>query len=181
MAFDFSGVIKLTANHEILPFSCSDDEGAIDLNDFLLNDAKLHFTELLSVTYLFEKNNSTAAYFSLLNDKISIEDVDSKSQWKKNFQKGLHQRKKFKSYPAIKIGRLAVNINFQGQGIGNTLLDAIKGWLISDISSGCMYITVDAYKDSLKFYEKNNFRYLSSKDETDDTRLMYYDLSLLLP
>jgi hypothetical protein len=42
-----------------------------------------------------------------------------------------------------------------------------------------MYLTVDAYKESLGFYEKNQFQYLSSKDTDGHTRLMYYDLTQL--
>lgn len=167
-------IIKLTEGHDILPFDCGNN----DLNDFLYNDAKLHYSNLLSVTYLIEKNGITAAFFSLLNDKISIQDLDSKSQWKKNFLKGLHQRKKFKSYPAVKIGRLGVHSQMKGTGLGR---DFIKEWFLTDSRTGCMYITVDAYKESLGFYEKNKFEYLSQNDITGHTRSMYYDLTHLLP
>ena len=38
---------------------------------------------------------------------------------------------------------------------------------------------VDAYRSALPFYEKNHFRYLTTKDEDDDTRIMYFDLKLV--
>lgn len=181
MALEVNEFIKLTEDYSILSFSCGDDIWDKDLDDFLHNDAKPHYRELMSVTYVLEDNGCTAAFFSLLNDKVSIEDVDSKSQWKKYFQSGLDIRKKFKSYPAIKIGRLAVNKDLQGKGLGQTLLDYVKGKYVDDIHSGCMYITVDAYKKSVPFYTKNGFRPLSERDINEDTRLMYYDLSILLP
>ena len=41
------------------------------------------------------------------------------------------------------------------------------------------FITVDAYRTSLDFYEKNSFRYLTTKDIDDDTRAMYFDLKAI--
>lgn len=37
-----------------------------------------------------------------------------------------------------------------------------------------------SYGASLSFYEKNGFRYLTTKDKDSDTRLMYFDLMTLL-
>ena len=81
--------------------------------------------------------------------------------------------------PAIKIGRLAVNNGFQDQKIGNFIIDYLKGWFIDNNKTGCKFITVDAYRKSLGFYEKCGFVYLTSKDKNSDTRLMYFDLGLL--
>jgi hypothetical protein len=48
--------------------------------------------------------------------------------------------------------------------------------MMSSRDFGCRFITVDAYRDAFGFYLKNGFEFLSSEDETDNTRLMYYDL-----
>jgi hypothetical protein len=45
--------------------------------------------------------------------------------------------------------------------------------------AACRFITVDAYRSALPFYEKNSFRYLTSKDAEDDTRAMYFDLKAI--
>jgi hypothetical protein len=42
--------------------------------------------------------------------------------------------------------------------------------------AGCRFITVDAYRSSLDFYEKNRFKYLTTKDKDEDTRAIYFDL-----
>lgn len=42
--------------------------------------------------------------------------------------------------------------------------------------SGCRFLTVDAYKAAIPFYEKCGFNFLSEKDEEDETRAMYFDL-----
>lgn len=71
VAFDNYTFLKLTENSKIEPFDCGDR----DLNGFLFEDAQKYLKDLLAVTYLLEDttNNQTVAYFSLLNDKISLE------------------------------------------------------------------------------------------------------------
>ena len=165
-------LIRLIDEYQIKSFDCGDS----DLNEFLFNDSKKYSQELLAVTYLIESNNDTIAFFSLFNDKISILDVDSKSQWRKIFRDNLPQGKRFSSYPAMKIGRLGVSLNYKGQGWGTIILDYLKELFISNNRTGCRYITVDAYRESLGFYKHNGFSFLTSKDVDSDTRLMYFDL-----
>jgi len=76
----------------------------------------------------------------------------------------------------MKIGRLSVDKSQKGKGIGTELLDYLKIWFVTDNKTGCRYITVDAYRNSLNFYLKNGFQYLTDSDESQDTRLMYIDL-----
>jgi GNAT superfamily N-acetyltransferase len=177
MKFSSFQFVRLTPDYVIKPFDCGDN----DLNDFLLNDAASYQRELLSVTYLLEDlaNNKTIAFFSVLNDKITINDVDSNNLWNR-FRKKLPQRKRFASYPAVKIGRLGVSADYKGQGYGTTILDYIKIFFLTNNKTGCKYLTVDAYRQSLSFYEKNGFDYLTEKDKEKDTRLMYFDLKLLV-
>ena len=82
MKFDFSKLrqFQLTEDSDIKPFKCADD----DLSEFLFEDAKLFQRELMAVTYLLEymEQNKTAAYFSLLADKI-IFNPDEKGVWNK--------------------------------------------------------------------------------------------------
>lgn len=42
--------------------------------------------------------------------------------------------------------------------------------------TGCRFITVDAYKDAVGFYQKSGFDFITDKDQYDETRLMFYDL-----
>ena len=84
-----------------MPFDCSDT----DLNDFLLNDAKNYLRKLLSVTYIIEYENKTIAFFSVSNDKISYEEKSiSNRSFKKLFQDIMPEGKKYKSYPAVRVG-----------------------------------------------------------------------------
>lgn len=168
-------LIRLTLDYEIKPFDCGDS----DLNEFLISDSKKYLNELLAVTYVIENDLDTIAFFSLLNDKITIDDSDSKSQWRKLIRDKLPYGKRFSSYPAMKIGRLGVSEKYQGEGWGAMILDYVKELFISNNRTGCRYITIDAYREALSFYKKNEFTYLTKSDLGADTRLMYFDLMRL--
>lgn len=79
----------------------------------------------------------------------------------------------------MKIGRFAVAEKYKGTGIGTMIIDYIKQWFISNNRTGCKYITVDVYSKSLTFYSRNGFNYLTETDISSDTRVMYFDLSLM--
>lgn len=164
--------IQLTSETEIKPFKCAED----DLNDFIFEDAKHFQKELMAVTYLIEdrEQNLTVAYFSLLADKISF-NPEEKSAWNK-LNRNIPNSKRRRNYPALKIGRLAVNEEYAGNGIGTFVLDSIKYAFTSVKRLGCRFLTVDALKHATKFYEKNGFQFFTELDKDDETRLMFYDL-----
>jgi GNAT superfamily N-acetyltransferase len=159
----------------IQSFDCGDT----DLNSFLLDDALHYLDERMAVTYILEYQKQTVAYFCLLNDKVTFDttDANEKSFWNRfNRKHKIPNLKRRKNYPAAKIGRLAVAANFAGQGIGRFILESIKKMLAKKADIGCRFITVDAYSTAFDFYLKNKFQFISTKDETDLTRLMYFDL-----
>jgi predicted GNAT family N-acyltransferase len=164
-------LIRLTEEHVIKPFDCGDE----DLNDFLINSAKYYSTQLLAVTNILENDSDTIAFFNLLNDKVTIEQVSGPREWNR-FRKKFPNAKRISSYPAMKIGRFGVSNQFKGNGIGRDLIGYLKKLFVSNNRTGCRFITVDAYCQSLKFYEKCGFKYLTKNDENEDTRLMYFDL-----
>jgi GNAT superfamily N-acetyltransferase len=145
------------------------------LNEFLLVDSLDYLNKLLAVTYIIENTNNTLAFYSVFNDRVSVEDFDSNRKFGK-WREMFGQRKKFKSYPAVKIGRLGVSNEYKGEGYGTSIIDYIKYLFINNNRTGCRFVTVDAYKQSLKFYEKNGFQYFGSKDKDEDARQMYFDL-----
>jgi predicted GNAT family N-acyltransferase len=168
-------LVPLTEETVIKPFESEDG----DLNDFLLHDAKNYARSRLSVTYLLETETETVAYFSLSNDKL-IKDEESPSMWNK-LNRAIANEKRRRSYPAVKIGRLAVSKNHMRSGIGRLILDfVIRMYISNHQRSGCRFITVDAYRKSTSFYEKVNFKYLTNKDMEDATRTMYLDLILFV-
>jgi len=108
-----------------------------------------------------------------------LSESESKNYWKSKVSNALHYEKRgLKSFPAVKIGKLAVNLNYQGKGIGEQIINWVKASFTTDNKTGCLFIIVDAINrpNTIKFYKKCNFTFLSTKDEKDKTRLMYYCL-----
>lgn len=165
-------LIRLIPEHFIKDFDCEDN----DLNDFLHNTAKDFSKQLLAVTYLIENEEYTIAFFSIFNDKISIKEVGGNPNSWGIFQNLFPGAKALKSYPAVKIGRLAVNKKFKGRNYGKSIISFLIDSFLNNNKTGCRFITVDAYQKSLGFYEKAGFIYLTEKDAGKDTRLMYLDL-----
>lgn len=164
-------LVKLKADTELIGFDCGDD----DLNNFLVEDAKGFLDKRIATSYILEDDNSIVAYFCLLNDKISRQDVTN-NQWKK-IKEEFTESKRFGSYPAIKIGRFAVSSKYKGRNIGTDLMNLLKGMLNDHPNySAFRYLTVDAYLSAINFYEKNGFKILSEKVVNDHTRLMFFDM-----
>jgi GNAT superfamily N-acetyltransferase len=67
--------------------------------------------------------------------------------------------------PAIKLARMAVDEELQGQGVGSYLVD----WAIALVNDhvarhiGCRLIVVDAKKNAVGFYEKRGFTLLDTE------------------
>lgn len=131
---------KLQNGEDIHLFDCGDE----DLNDFILNEARLYCKELLAVSYVLEREDVhlVHAYFSMANDRIS----------------------------------LAVDKTLKGQSIGTYLLNFIKSFFVVNNKTGCRFLTVDAYKAAVPFYEQNGFVPLNDDDIDAPTRLLYFDL-----
>jgi GNAT superfamily N-acetyltransferase len=165
---------KLNTHEQVPSFDCGDD----DFNDFILNDSILYRKELLAVSYVMEDaiTNQIIAYFSLANDKITLTDFPDKNIFNRFRRKRFVNQKRLKSYPTIKICRLAVDKKYQGLSCGKLLINFIKAFVIKDTKAGCRFLTVDAYVDATPFYEKNGFEPLDSSDKSDHTRLYFYDL-----
>jgi predicted GNAT family N-acyltransferase len=164
-------LVALTPDFELTSFDCGDG----DLNEFLLNDAKKAIELRIANTFLVEDNGRIVAYFCLLNDRISRNEITN-SQWKK-IKSSFPVSKQFRSYPCIKIGRFAVALDYQGRNIGSILMSKVKDLLNTEQSrSAFRYITVDAYLSAIHFYEKNGFKTLTQKDEDSHTRLMFFDM-----
>ena len=163
---------QLKTESDIKPFKCKDG----DLNEFLFDDAKFFQEELMAVTYLLENMelNKTVAYYSLLADKI-IFNPEDKTVWNK-LNRNIPNNKRRRSYPAVKIGRLAVNEEFEGEGIGTFILDSIKYAFVNVKRLGCRFITVDALNNAVDFYKKNGFLFFTEQDKDEETRLMFFDL-----
>ena len=152
-------------------FSCGD----LDLDDFLHHDAAKHAEELLAVTYalcLDGQLQMPLAFASLLNDSAKMGS---------SFKRRLPRICQYRDYPAVKIGRLGVRKEVQGQGVGRYFLDILRTLFLRDNRTGCRMMTVDAYAGSVHFYRQNDFQFFSENDSGQDTRAMFFDLARFKP
>ncbi len=162
---------KVNAFSKLSLFNCNDN----DLNEYFHVDAELHKKELLTQTYEFTTNE-------LENEIIGLVDLSNDSVDKRKFPSGVKpafmELKNYSTYPAVKITRLGIDIEYQGNNAGSIFLNMIKKMFLKDNRTGCRFITIDAYNNerTLRFYEKNDFTFFSDKDKNKKTRSMYFDL-----
>lgn len=185
-------VLELELLQQCKPFICGNN----DLDDFFLNQSVLYSAQLLGKTYCFRLDNAQSTItciFTVANDSIKVNFLPNSR--KKKIIQGIPHAKQRRSYPAVLIGRLGVNKEFQGNHIGEELMNFIKDWFVSsENKTGCRFIVVDAYNEPqvLHFYEKNGFQPLFSTEQQEceyltlpagtslHTRLMVFDLIHIL-
>jgi len=150
-----------------------------DLYDFLIDDALDNQEKNISVTYLWflKGTNDLVGYITLLTDSISLN-----SQLKEEFQK---KNIKYKSLPALKIGRLCVDNRYLRRDLGRLMIHYAFSLAIKfNKEAGCRFITLDAMrnldnkKDPLHFYKKLDFEVLRIRDK--GTIPMYMDLQHII-
>ena len=173
---EFHTLRKLEEGETLNSFNCGDAE----LNDFILSKASEYRKTLLAVSYVLEENGNPIAYFSLSNDNLSAEIFESKTNFNRQMRKRFVNEKRRKHFPAVKIGRFAVDKSYESSGVGRYLISLIKSSTITNQKSGCRFITVDAYNDAIGFYEKNGFVMVNAFNPEKRTQPMYFDLAQLL-
>jgi GNAT superfamily N-acetyltransferase len=181
-------------NHKILercqPFTCGDEE----LDNFFANDALAYNTELMGNTYcwiLKDDDTKIVGMFTLSNTGLQTTHLNNHPRRKLNNH--IAFKKRGRTYPAVLIGRLGVNQEFQGKQyrIGAQIMAFIKRWLSDeDSKAACRFLAVDSLNTphAIQFYERNGFTplfprendekefYRISADEQLRTRMYFFDL-----
>ncbi|MCL2174504.1 MAG: hypothetical protein FWB73_00515 [Treponema sp.] len=145
---------KLNVNMSFESFNCQIDE----YNNYLHQDAIRSLNDHIAKTWLLRehKSNKIVAYMALIMDSIKLSFTE----------KELHNLDyPFKTIPAMKIAKLAVDSDFSEKykGIGSFLIDSAMGIAADCNEDYCAarFLTVDAdiehNEGVLAFYEKNGF------------------------
>lgn len=120
-----------------------------DLNNFLKQEALREQNQSLNTTHLFINDDDVLVGFvSLCSDCLQLDVQERMSLSLSRF-----------SIPAIKIARLGVHKDFQGQGYGKILINfsVHTADLVNSDYSGTRFLTVDCYEHRVSFYTKYGF------------------------
>lgn len=134
-------------NFDRTSFTC----GVPSLDDFCRVHMPKEVDRNLSRAYVLVAEGATAVkgYYTLSSTVIDKKDLPS----------GLQRKIPYSTAPALLLGRMAVDFELKGQGLGEKLLmDAL--WTAYEISkkAGVMGVVVDAKDEGVKgFYQKYGF------------------------
>lgn len=142
------------------------------LKTFLQRDAKSYHSEDLARTYAFFKSGGgVVAYITLICAEITTERPAELAPPEVTYS--------YKSYPAVKIARLAVDRRFRGSQLGRQLVSFALGMVKEVIcpNVGCRFVVVDSKRQSIEFYEKCGFTMIDTVSNRDRPEpIMFLDL-----
>jgi ribosomal protein S18 acetylase RimI-like enzyme len=153
-AGDYFYLGPLTPQQDYGGFQCA----VAEYSDYLANDAPRSMHDHIALTWLLTERSTgkIAAYMSLIMDAIKLSFTE----------KELHNLNyPFKTIPAMKIAKLAVDRSFSEKykGIGTFMVDSAErlAWACNTAYCAARFLTVDADIEHdggvLAFYEKNGF------------------------
>lgn len=141
----------LEKNHNRKDFSCGIDE----LDQYLKQYASQDVKKRLAVCYVVTSHeDEVIGYYTLSSNSIDLSDIPD----------DLSKSLRYAEIPVVIIGRLAVDQNYQGNKLGQTLLiDALKRIVEISALVGNHAVIVDPISDAAeRFYSK--FGFVSLKD-----------------
>lgn len=150
LAQDGYGLLKVReVSADVLQaFRC----GKQHLDTFLVNSPGVQPDRLDITSVVFHRDVvGVVGYFTLSNDSLPLT---------YNEQMMLNVGE-LKSYPAVKLGRLAVSEQLQGQGVGIQLMGLIHGAILDSASlSAARLVIVDAENSPqvISFYQKMGYQ-----------------------
>ena len=153
-------VERLQGHHNRTVFSC----GEVSLDDYLRQRAKQDDDRnVAKVFVLYDPElNRIAGYYTLSASAIALENVPSETQRK---------LPRYPLVPVILLGRLAFDLDYRNQGLGEALLfDALRRALdVGTQQIAATAVIVDALHDRARaFYEQYGFLRLAN----DEYRLL---------
>lgn len=163
----FSPIEKLTKSHDLSGFSCGDDA----LDEWLRKYALAAQAGEGAKTYIVMSGTRVAGYYAVMAGSISVATATTR------VAKG---QPKTGTVPIALLARLAVNRDFQGQGLGSALLkDALLRCAKAADEIGVRAILVHALNDNAKaFYQ--HFGFEASPADGMTLMLMMKDLRSLI-
>jgi len=166
-----------TDNAQITTFDC----GNKDLNDFLCTDEVSNYEEeMLGKTTLVYYNGELTGYYTLSSTCLGIRYLEHKTGFSKLSEYHVNE------LPALLIGRLAIDLNWQKKGVGRYIIQRIAMMALDQSrNQGIRLLVVQAKEEAFDFYTKCGFDFvMESRKEMKrfkarGTRTMFFDVSSL--
>lgn len=156
--------VKLDAR-DLTSFDCrvdgKDEQG---LQEFIQTQARDYQERDLGVSYLVLIKGEVAAFVTVAMTSIALEKMEEGEKV---------AGAPFENYPALLLGRLAVDKRFRRRKIGSKVCSWCLG-LARDLSGrvGCRYVVLHARDAVVPFYA-SNFFVLSEPEKDKPTKLLY--------
>jgi ribosomal protein S18 acetylase RimI-like enzyme len=152
---------EILAEHDRTDFDC----GVAPLNEYFLKRVRQDVGRRFAACFvaLDTKSDVVAGYYTVSSS--SVPRLELPEQTTKKLPR-------YPSVPVVRIGRLAVDLQYQGKKLGSLLLfDAMKRTLNSEIATYA--VVVDAKDDrAVEFYQHHGFLSL-----TNDRMVLFLPLS----
>lgn len=148
--------IKPLGDEDRSDFTCGDEA----LNAYLARQARQDIRRRVAACFvaLEVATGRIAGYYTLSACHIDLGALDE--DWRRRLPR-------YPAVPAVRLGRLAIDVRFQGQGLGGVLLaNAIARSLRSDIAAGIMVVEAKT-EVAAAFYQHHGFR----RDPAEPLRL----------
>jgi len=141
------------------------------LKAFIQKKAKIYQENSFARTYGLFAGSKLIGYVTLICGEILTETPQSVIPPDQVYE--------YKTFPAVKIARLAVDHRYRGKKLGEQLVSFSVGVVKNAIMPhvGCRFIVVDSKKSAVSFYEKVGFTLLNTpSNKALEQPVLYLDL-----
>lgn len=164
---------EIEADHVVRPFRMENVENNtyLPLTIFLQRDAKRHNSIDVAKTYVALNGQRVIGYISLSCGQVALEKPPAEDLANYAYE-----------FPAVKIGKLAVDHRHRKLGLGGQLVDFAIAVVKKEIKPrvGCRFIIVDSHKNAVEFYQGKGFTLLDTeKNKARPAPLMFLDIGKL--
>lgn len=161
-------------------FECDIEELKKFLVEDSLNQSKRHVNR--TFLWISKRDKRLISYITICADAISLDGIKKEEMQKEGI--------KYKSLPALKICRMAVNKDFTRRGLGKRMISFAIGQAIKvNDNSACRFITLDAKNDGVipehskpyRFYKKVGFEELKRRKKENTIHMSLDIIDFIKP
>jgi ribosomal protein S18 acetylase RimI-like enzyme len=145
-------LIEVLANHQRDQFSSGEEALDRYFKQQVTQDIRRHVTNCFVAVEV--ATGIVAGYYAIAAASIPMPDLPDAITRK---------LPRYPSLPAVRVGRLAIDVRFQGRGLGGALLaDAATRGLRAQAAAFAMLVDAKS-EDAVRFYEHHGFQKLASQ------------------